>query len=188
MKKYPIRSIPCLIGIALFISLWNPAFAGNLDPSAPPAPTMKTLDEIPGSWSRILAPADRFKSTFAGTAVLDLETGLVWTWTTLASDTWQNQIAACWNLNLGGRRGWRLPRVSELLSLTDNVTIPVGYFDDANIKPNQYMWTATENVSDAARAWGIAFFDTGGFSYNLTLLKTASFTAMCVRGGDGFQP
>ena len=54
------------------------ALSGNLEPTAPPGSTMKTLDEIPPAWSQKLSAAQRFVLVLDGEAVLDKETGLVW--------------------------------------------------------------------------------------------------------------
>lgn len=40
--------------------------------------TMKTLDQIPPTWSHTMPAAQRFEVVFDGEAVLDKETGLVW--------------------------------------------------------------------------------------------------------------
>jgi hypothetical protein len=52
--------------------------AGSLEPAGPPASTMKTLDEVPPTWSQTLPTAVRFVAVLGGAAILDRETGLVW--------------------------------------------------------------------------------------------------------------
>ena len=71
--------------LALFVvaAMTGVVSGGPLDPPGAPAPTQKTLDEIPGSWSRALSAtggctSERFQCVLGDVAVLDRETGLVW--------------------------------------------------------------------------------------------------------------
>src|SRR5262245_29501247 len=69
-----------VVGLA---GLWPAVAAGQglpikLDPPGPPAPTMKTLDELQPVWNRVLPDNDRFQLVMGDVAVLDKETGLVW--------------------------------------------------------------------------------------------------------------
>ena len=78
-KRTSARTLPLIIAI-IAAALFVPGImkAGNLEPSAGPGPTMKTLDEIPPTWSQKLPAAQRFVIVLDGAAVLDKETGLVW--------------------------------------------------------------------------------------------------------------
>lgn len=68
------------------------------------------------SWEQTLPAASRFVvlSNFAGNAVLDRETGLVW-WRSPDASPGDHLSAqrACVESTVGGRRGWRLPTAGE---------------------------------------------------------------------------
>src|SRR5574341_553937 len=74
--------------LALFTiaSIATEVSGGPLDPPGSPSSTLKTLEEIPGTWSRILTSSggdscatQRFDCVLdLDEAVLDNETGLVW--------------------------------------------------------------------------------------------------------------
>jgi hypothetical protein len=95
--------------------------AGDLNPPASPGPTMKTLNQIPPTWSLKLPGADRFEAVMDGEAVLDKETGLTWTRDANldGEKTWFGAVYFCRNLAIGNRMGWRLPTVEELSTLLD---------------------------------------------------------------------
>src|SRR4030042_5199182 len=86
-QKNSISVLTIFIMVALALLVPGLSFAGSLEPSDPPGPTMRTLDEIysTNSWSKKL-PCDsqtncpRFEvlADFNNEAVLDKETGLVW--------------------------------------------------------------------------------------------------------------
>jgi len=57
-------------------------------------------------------------SNLASAAVLDRETGLVWEKAPSSTTGFLYQpITYCYRLTIGGRGGWRVPRVEELTSL-----------------------------------------------------------------------
>ncbi len=127
MKKKVILNIFSLVvGLAALAFAIGPVQAGNLEPSGPPGPTMKTLDEIPPTWSQTLQcdtiACSRFEPVMGGAAVLDKETGLVWEQSPRTSrHTWSSARAECTGRTVGGRKGWRLPSVHELLLLRRDV-------------------------------------------------------------------
>lgn len=97
--------------------------------------------------------------------VLDKETGLVWAKDANLAMTsgydvdglleWQNAVDYCRNLEIGGRKGWRLPAVEELASLVDMSQsgppyVPPGVFN--NVQFTNY-WSSTEHEGDSVNAW-----------------------------------
>ncbi len=165
MEKRPTL-ILVLVIIVAFISagLFMPGFigAGNMEPSGPPAPTMKTLDQISPTWSQKL-PCDgtacpRFELVMGGWAVLDKETGLVWAKNASLSGTrdWLSAQSYCFDIGIGGRKGWRLPTVEELASLLDPQQpdapyLPSGHpFDDVQ---NGYYWSGATTTNNPDYAW-----------------------------------
>jgi hypothetical protein len=46
MKDKSMKVVTCILALAGLLLVWTLATAGNLEPNAPPAPTMKTLNEI----------------------------------------------------------------------------------------------------------------------------------------------
>ena len=136
-----------LAALVLIFGSQSASAQNKLEPTAPPGPTMKTLDEIPPTWSLILPAAQRFQLVMGGDAVLDKETGLVWQREVLAlPEIWADASNGCYALLLGGRLGWRLPAVEELLSLLDPTgdeqNLPTGNLF-GNIGTLSSFWTAT---------------------------------------------
>ena len=168
-------------------------WAGDLEPNAAPGPTFKTLDEIPGTWSRIL-PADdgeadgcnssRFDCVMGGDAVLDKETGLVWERNPNQGENgFITAIRLCLQTSTGARRGWRLPSVTELATLLDpnntngDPDLPLGH-PFTNVR-YRFYWSATGDASFANYSWSVDFETGDIFSY-----REASniFGIWCVRG------
>jgi len=158
--------------------------AGSLEPSGAPASTMKTLDEIPPTWSQILPASERFELVLGGDGVLDKETGLVWEQSPSTSTyTWVNAQDNCAILVLGNRMGWHLPTIEQLASLVDN-TQPAPKLSSGhpfvNVQSANY-WSATTRTNSTTDARGVNF--STGAVVNV-LGKTSSFNRWCVRGGQ----
>lgn len=108
------------------------------------------------AWSQTLPSSSRFLvlANMKGEAVLDRETGLVWDQS--PHDlyiTWHGAVGACQASTRGGRMGWRLPTLSEVLSLVDlaesnksSEVLPAGH--PFSIEPYQHLlvWTSTDDT------------------------------------------
>jgi Protein of unknown function (DUF1566) len=151
------------------------------------------------SWDQTLPAATRFivLSNFAGAAVLDRETGLVWE---QSPDTTNRAWGGpgvllgdgaqfhCNNKTVGNRKGWRLPTLQELTSLVDpsnpggNPDLPPGH-PFINVQSDNY-WSATTYAANTSFAQFVSFFSSGvGIS-----AKTNQLFVWCVRGGQGVDP
>jgi hypothetical protein len=169
--------------------------AGSLEPSGAPAPTMKTLDEIPPTWSQKLPASERFELVLNDEAVLDKETGLVWTRDANLTDAkpWYDAIKYCiaeypdWGLNIGGRLGWRLPTIEELQSLVDrsqsNPALPVGH-PFINVSTTKSYWSSTTDVIQPTAAHTVYFPDGTSIGAPKTSFNPEVW---CVRGGQGLD-
>ncbi len=162
---------------------------------------------LPPTWDKIL-PADnpggscpsnssRFTCVMGGAAVRDNETGLVWEQSpSTTAFPWSNTTIGittapthCNQLNVGNRKGWRLPTIQELASLVDptqsNPTLPAGH-PFSNVQSTFFYWSATTFAPDTSFAWAVGFnagsVGAGGKS------NGNGFFAWCVRGGQGVDP
>ncbi len=176
--------------------------AGDLEPSAPPGPTMKSLDEIAPTWSQTLDSTDgepdgcnssRFKCVLNDEAVLDMETGLVWERSpdNGAVNPWAEQFHRCWSASTGDRFGWRMPTVEEYLSLIvprppSGEGLPEAHPFLEVLDLTEYF-SATADVSTPANAiwFGCSGVNGSGGCGLGTQLKTVAFRTWCVRGGSG---
>jgi hypothetical protein len=192
MKKWLFRFGWMAVGVgALYATaaLAGVVSGGSLDPPGPVGSTMKSLDDIPPSWHRILAADDgfdachssRFQCVMGDAAVLDRETGLVWEQApSTALQHWYSAIRYCQQTQIAGRYGWRSPSVEELRSLLDETgLLPAGVF---NVQTSEYYWSAS--VDPASNNFGpVIRFDTvgGGFAASLRT-DFVQLHAWCVRG------
>ena len=152
------------------------------------------------SWDKQLSSSRRFVvlEAFQGAAVLDKETGLVWqrsadrnrdgAVTDLDRVSWLNALFVCRGLEVGNRKGWRLPTIDELSTLTDpstaNPALPGGHPFEIPSEPDQGFWSANTYVGSAALA--LAMFPASGL--NSQMEKFMLQHVLCVRGGSGVDP
>jgi hypothetical protein len=163
--------------------------AGNLEPSGPPAPTMKSLDDVTPVWSRKIDSPERYVPVLSNGAILDRETGLVWgirpatSGDAVYTATWSQAVRTCPTWSTGtGRYGWRLPSDTEFFSIFSGYYLPDGYFDDALLK-GVSLWTTSELPEDPTKVRVISISPVNGswgYSYRD---KTDSAAIWCVRGG-----
>ncbi len=179
MKKIKILGLLLLVAFIVPMGFNELAFA--LEELNVPE-LFRKLDRIPPAWSQKLPASQRFQLVLDDQAVLDKETGLVWERspsTTLMS--WSDAIYHCYNMNVDGRKGWRLPTVEELASLVDPTqpapTLPAGH-PFTNVRSSFY-WSATTLAGGTSSAWGVSFY--GGLA-NGSAKSDASYV-WCVRGG-----
>jgi hypothetical protein len=181
--------------LALIAVLAGIAGAGPLDPPFPPGSTMKTLDEIPGSWSRELSAvgacdSPRFDCVLAtDAAVLDRTTGLVWERSPNNASTFDifTADAHCAEKIVAGVKGWRLASIEELASL-----VAVGSSNPALPTGHPFLTVLNENYWSSSVALGPLNNDNHRFVSFATglvfaALRTSAMRVWCVRGGAGFD-
>jgi hypothetical protein len=154
--------------------------ATGYGPWSGPAPfSMK--DPTP-TWTRKLSSDRRFALVLDGAAVLDNETGLTWDRNpTAATSSWGAVGYGCMLLTAGGRQGWRLPSLSELLTLSDpsrSPGLPAGNPFNLGALGGGF-WTQT-NWFDSQTILLVDFNTTGGGIFQAA--KTGAYRGWCVRG------
>jgi hypothetical protein len=126
-------------------------------------------------------------TTESDDVVLDKETGLIWDkipGTELKN--WYDANYLCIGEDAGGRMGWRLPTVEELLSLRAGTGLPNGHpfsiIDDSGAQPS--YWSSTTDIQNANAAYPVCF--AAGCLYE-ALKANAYNYVWCVRGGYGYN-
>jgi len=139
------------------------------------------------SWDKKIPGSTRFQLVLDGSAVLDKETGLVWE-KSPSQELKDFPMATryCYDINVGGRKGWRTPTAEELASLVDvsnsNPALPTGHPFSNVLLSNEY-WSATTVSMYDSNAWHVDL-SSGDVAYSI---KGASGYVWCVRGGHGFD-
>lgn len=146
-------------------------------------------------WARWKLPASSPPpSTYvvATDTVCDRTTGLTWQRVPVSTrQTWDEAIATCETLTLGGRTDWRLPTRIELLTLIDfgkdvpalDTTIFPGtaVLTPADAAPPEYRyWSATAPVNTFSLLRFLVGFDSGQAKWTA---KDEKHAVRCVRGG-----
>ncbi|MBW2175160.1 MAG: DUF1566 domain-containing protein [Deltaproteobacteria bacterium] len=184
------RKLMLVFAIVTVFAAAGLSHAGDLDQTAAPAPTMKTLDEIyngvdniPPAWSQKLPASERFVLVLDGEAVLDRETGLVWEKSPGTSTTsFYDACYQCYQKEVGGRTGWRLPTIEELMSIVDRSNIspalPSGH-PFSNVQQDFY-WS-TSNGNSAGQLYTVNFANGVVVGWP----NSNNYYWWCVRGAPG---
>jgi hypothetical protein len=99
--------------------------------------------------------------------VSDTAFGLMWQKVSVPDKNWQEALAYCESLELGGYTDWRLPDRNELNLIVDytrhNPSINTTYFPDT---PSSLFWSSTTKLPNPAEAFVVWFEH--GYSYGLS--------------------
>jgi hypothetical protein len=133
-----------------------------------------------GSIDDATASADSYTDNGDGT-VTDTSTGMTWQKASSSGKTWEQALAYCEGLNLGGHTDWRLPTIKELRSLADYnrgyPAINTMYFPDT---VSSFYWSSTTYAFYTSYAWGVNF----NYGYDNYNGKYGSYDVRAVRGGQ----
>ncbi len=112
------------------------------------------------------------------TVTVDTNTNLMWQYQDDGSiKTWEQALAYCEGLSLGGYTDWRLPNIRELSSIVDD-TRSIPAINAAYFSCNQGgYWSSTSRVNSSAYAWLVDFFD----GRVVSSYKTDAHAVRCVR-------
>jgi len=126
----------------------------------PPVPDSNTLSANDGGTDG--CDSSRFKCVMEGKAVLDKQTGLTWARNANISEKalpYEESVKLCQDVEIGGKKGWRLPTKDELISLLDTSrsgpALPEGHpFTNVLVNAgNCDYWTCSECEGDSKSAW-----------------------------------
>ncbi len=107
--------------------------------------------------------SSRFKCVMGGEGVLDKQTGLTWARNVNIANVakpWQEAVKFCQDLEIGNRKGWRLPTKGELITILDtsrsNPALPDGHpFENYGGAWKSVYWTGTTYEGNSNSAWGV---------------------------------
>jgi hypothetical protein len=192
MKKAKMISVIVIVTvtISLFLVQWIHAKNPGQQEDIPKNPVWQITQEGTAKsvdWIEY-APNPRFAIYDPDTpgdetddAVIDKETGLVWQKFLGPAMDWISAIEHCYDVTLGGRKGWRVPKMVELSSLVDpNQEYPALPTDHPFSNLQTFYWSSTTNAEDTAHAWYVHFYQ-GTTNFRN---KTSNAYVWCVRGGQ----
>lgn len=190
----------CLVGVCLFMLAATATPADAQTVAAGPYYATPSWNQTIACTAPASCPRYIVLSNMNNEAVLDRETGLVWQRTPLLTVNSDLQAGASTNCSLattGGRQGWRLPRLDEIMSLADTSNTAFGQLHLHPGHPftgltfNQRFWVADTVPAGLSPGGMFVFFDPGsapGAYFNA--LSGNNYTlvgaiAWCVRGPAG---
>ncbi len=106
--------------------------------------------------------------------VTDTGTNLQWNDDQVIRAEWKVAIEYCENLDLGGKKDWRLPNINELFTITE-----YGKYvkNPAFTKNGLEFWSSTSRYSSEESAWYLNFAS-GNSKANI---KDKTYYVRCVR-------
>jgi hypothetical protein len=121
-----------------------------------PAPQMWPMPNAPGFG----LPHEQQYEVISEDLALDAVTGLMWHRAVEPRFfSWEDALAHCGELELGGYDDWRLPSRLELVSILSlgflNPSINRAVFPDT---PSDWYWTSTESAELEEEAWFVYFY------------------------------
>ena len=145
---------------------------------------LDAIAKLPPAWSQVLPSAQRFLLVMDGVAVLDKQTGLVWEQApTHDFFPYLDGLSHCYNLRKGGRYGWHLPRIEQLMSLMNRFQLDGLPADHPFASPGGTFYLSSSTYEGNPGAAWVGDFYGGG-----TGPAGGSGIAWCVRGGPGMNP
>ena len=145
----------------------------------------KYVRAVRGGQAESSTAADAYVDNGDGT-VTDTSTGLMWQQAGPSNEmNWEQALAYCEELNLGGYTDWRMPAKKALRSLVDfsrvDPAINTTYFPDTIMS---FYWSSTTNVYLTDYAWGAYFY----VGYDSFSNKRSYGFVRAVRGGQAPTP
>jgi hypothetical protein len=168
LKSFP-KLFTILLAVSFFLAVTN-AGAGE-EFIAPVPDKSKTMPANDGGTDG--CDSSRFKCVMGGKAVLDNQTGLVWVRDAQfvgKKVSWEDAVKSVESVNLGDKKGWRLPTRDELITLLDTSesepALPEGHpflnikdLATASGRPGGYhYWSSTDYKDDSNSAWIVQFY------------------------------
>jgi len=115
-----------------------------------------------------------------GDIVTDSVTNLEWQDDESVEKNWEEAIAYCEALELGGHTDWRLPNFNELYTIADHTKRNPAIDAIFQSVVSDFYWSSTTIVGDEGYAWSVYFGHGGDNWYG----KSNSGYVRCVRARD----